>query len=119
MDGGLGLLGLGLFLLSIANLYVRGHWLLAVALMLASLVSMGYAFSESTRRREVSLGLGVALLLVALAALISGVGTWRWLSTAAFGAAFVLLWAEFRFPAFGNVPATSRPARTGRRRLLH
>lgn len=116
MDGGLAVFGFGLFLFSIANLYARTNYVLAWLLLALSLVAMGVAFSESKKLRTISLGLGAVLLVAALVALIAGLAWWTWLGTFLFGVAFMLLWAEFRFPAFGNVRAGDTEAH-GRRRL--
>jgi hypothetical protein len=104
MDGGLALLGLGLFLLSIANLYARSALGLAGLLFAVSLVSLGLAFSEFRRRGEVSLGMGVVLLVGAAGGLFLGAPVWSVIGTALFAVAYGILWAEFRFPIFGNVP---------------
>ncbi|HYH94712.1 hypothetical protein, partial [Hyalangium sp.] len=119
MDGGLALFGLGLFLLSIAGLYVRSSFGLAWFLLAAALVSMGMAFSESKRLREVSLGLGVALLGAALVSLIVGAMWWMVLGTFLFSAAYVVLWAEFRFPSFGHVTADQVPHHARGRWRIH
>lgn len=119
MDGGLAVFGFGLFLFSIANLYARTNYVLAWLLLALSLVAMGVAFSESRKLRTISLGLGGALLVTALVALIAGLTWWTWLGTLIFGAAFMLLWAEFRFPAFGNVRAEDTPHEAHGRRRLH
>jgi hypothetical protein len=104
MDGGLGLFGLGLFLLSIALLYAREAFGLAWLLLAMSLISMGFAMSESPRRREIALGIGVVCVVSALVSLAFGV-SWYWeVATAIFGVAYLVLWAEFRFPFFQHVP---------------
>lgn len=104
MDGGLGVFGLGLFLLSIALLYAREAFGLAWSILAMSLVSMGFAMSESPRRREVSLGIGVVCLVAALVS-IAFATSWYWVvATALFGVAYLVLWAEFRFPYFQHVP---------------
>ncbi|WNG53776.1 hypothetical protein [Archangium violaceum] len=103
MDGGLGLFGLGLFLLSIALLYAREAFGLAWLLLAMSLVSMGLAMSESPRRREVALGIGVVCVLSALVSLAFAVSWWWVVATAVFGVAYLVLWAEFRFPYFQHV----------------
>ena len=105
MDGGLAIFGFGLFLLSIAGLYARSAFGLALFVLALSLVSMGMAFSESKRLREVSLGLGVLLLGAAIVSLIVGVVWWMVLGTAIFAVGFGVLWAQFRFASFGNVTA--------------
>ena len=104
MDGGLGLFGLGLFLLSIALLYAREAFGLAWLLLAMSLVSMGLAMSESPRRRDVALGIGVVCLVSALVSLAFAVSWWWVVATAVFGVAYVVLWAEFRFAYFQHVP---------------
>lgn len=104
MDGGLGLFGLGLFLLSIALLYAREAFGLAWLLLAMSLISMGFAMSESPRRREIALGIGVVCVVAALVSLAFAV-SWYWeVATAVFGVAYLVLWAEFRFPFFQHVP---------------
>ena len=117
MDGGLAVLGFGLFLFSIANMYARSAYGLAWVVLALSLVSMGMAFSESKNLRTFSLGLGGALLLTAVVALIAGVTWWMVLGAFLFGVAYMFLWAEFRYPAFGNVRAEDVPPPTHRRRL--
>jgi hypothetical protein len=109
MDGGLALFGFGLFLLSIAGLYVRSSFGLAWFLLAAALVSMGMAFSESKRLREISLGLGGALLAAAVVSLIAGAVWWMVLGTFLFAAAYVVLWAEFRFVGFGHITQEQVP----------
>jgi hypothetical protein len=119
MDGGLALFGFGLFLLSIAGLYVRSAFGLAWFLLAVALVSMGMAFSESRRLREVSLGLGAVLLAAGVVSLIAGVTWWMVLGTFAFAAGYLMLWAEFRYAFFGNVTAEQVPHHTHRRWRLH
>ena len=104
MDGGLGLFGLGLFLLSIALLYAREAFGLAWLLLAMSLVSMGLAMSETPRRRDVALGIGVVCVVSALVSLAFGVSWWSVVATAIFGVAYIVLWAEFRFAYFQHVP---------------
>ncbi|HEX5747784.1 MAG TPA: hypothetical protein VFZ09_16165 [Archangium sp.] len=104
MDGGLGLFGLGLFLLSIALLYAREAFGLAWLLLAMSLVSMGLAMSESPRRREVALGIGAVCVLAALVSLAFAVSWWWVVATGIFGVAYLVLWAEFRFPYFQHMP---------------
>jgi hypothetical protein len=104
MDGGLGLFGLGLFLLSIALLYARTAFGLAWTLLALSLVSMGFAMSESPRRRELALGIGVVCMAAALVSLATGVTWWWVVASAVFGVAYLVLWAEFRFPFFQHIP---------------
>lgn len=104
MDAGLGLFGLGLFLLSIALLYARTAFGLAWALLAMSLVSMGFAMSETPRRRDIALGIGVACVVAAVASLATGVAWWWVVATGVFGVAYLVLWAEFRFPYFQHVP---------------
>jgi membrane associated rhomboid family serine protease len=119
MDGGLAVLGFGLFLFSIANLYARSAYGLAWVVLALSLVSMGMAFSESKNLRTYSLGLGAALLLASGVALIAGVAWWMALGAFLFGVAYMFLWAEFRFSAFGNVRAEDVPVRTPGRWRIH
>jgi hypothetical protein len=109
MDGGLAIFGFGLFLLSIAGLYARSAFGLALFVLAIALASMGMAFSESKRLREISLGLGILLLGATVVSLIVGVVWWMVLGTALFAVAFVVLWAEFRFSSFGNVSAEQLP----------
>jgi hypothetical protein len=118
MDGGLGLFGIGLFLLSIILLFARMAYGLAWTLLAMALVSLGLAFAETPRRREVALGLGVALLVASVVSLAMGVAWWAVLATGLFGVAYLVLWAEFRFPFFQQVPegGTSPRARRGMRR---
>jgi hypothetical protein len=104
MDGGLGLFGLGLFLLSIALLYAREAFGLAWVILALSLVSMGFAMSETPKRREISLGIGVACVVAAMVSLAFAVSWWWVVATAVFGVAYTVLWAEFRFPFFQHVP---------------
>ena len=119
MDGGLAIFGFGLFLLSIAGLYARSAFGLAWFLLAVALVSMGMAFSESKRLRELSLGLSGLLIAAAAVSLFMGVTWWMALGTFLFGVAFAVLWAEFRFPAFGNVTADQVPHHTHRRWRIH
>jgi hypothetical protein len=104
MDAGLGLFGLGLFLLSIALLYARTAFGLAWALLAMALVSMGFAMSETPRRRDIALGIGVGCLVASVASLAVGVPWWWVVATGVFGVAYLVLWAEFRFPFFQHVP---------------
>ena len=104
MDGGLGVFGLGLFLLSIALLYAREAFGLAWVLLAMSLVSMGLAMSEFPRRRQVALGIGGGCMVAALVSLAFAVSWWWVVATAVFGVAYLVLWAEFRFPFFQHVP---------------
>ncbi|MFL5345070.1 MAG: hypothetical protein ACJ8AT_09760 [Hyalangium sp.] len=119
MDGGLAIFGFGLFLLSIAGLYARSAFGLALFVLALSLVSMGMAFSESKRLREVSLGIGVLLLGATIVSLIVGVVWWMVLATALFALAFGVLWAEFRFSGFGNVTADQVPHHERGRWRIH
>jgi hypothetical protein len=119
MDGGLAIFGFGLFLFSIANLYSRSAYVLGWVLLALSLVSMGMAFSESKNLRNVSLGLGGGLLVAAIVSAIAGVVWWQWVGTLAFSIAFGLLWAEFRYPAFGNVRAEDVPPHAPGRWRIH
>ena len=109
MDAGLGLFGLGLFLLSIALLYAREAFGLATPLLVMSLVSMGYAMSDSPRRREVALGIGVCSLVAAVVSVAASVSWWWALATALFGVAYLVLWAEFRFAFFQHLPQEAGP----------
>jgi hypothetical protein len=112
MDGGLGLFGIGLFLLSIILLFTRMAFGLAWTLLALSLVSMGLAFAETPRRREVALGLGVALIVAAAVSLAYAVAWWAVLATGLLGVAYLVLWAEFRFPFFQQVPEGGTSPRT-------
>ena len=103
MDGGLAVFGFGLFLLGIANLYARTSYWLAWVLLAISLVSMGVAFSESKRLREISLGLGVTLLVLSIVAMATGTPWWLSLFTFVFAVAYGLLWAEYRYAFFGHI----------------
>lgn len=118
MDAGLGLFGLGLFLLSIAMLYARSAFGLAWVVLGLALVSMGLAFAETPRRREVALGLGVVLGVASVVSAVAGVAWWWWLATLLFGLAYAVLWAEFRFPFFQHVEqqAPRRPVTPRRER---
>jgi hypothetical protein len=119
MDGGLALFGFGLFLLSIAGLYARSAFGLAWFLLAVSLISMGMAFSESKRLRELSLGLGVVLIGASGVSLIAGAVWWMVLGAFIFGVAFLVLWAEFRFPAFGNITSEQVPHHERGRWRIH
>jgi hypothetical protein len=119
MDGGLAIFGLGLFLLSIAGLYVRSAFGLAWFLLALALVSMGMAFSELKRLRDVSLVLGVALLGATVVSLLMGVAWWMVLGTFLFSVAYMVLWAEFRFPAFGNISPEQAPHHPRGRWRIH
>lgn len=119
MDGGLALFGLGLFLLSIAGLYVRSTFGLAWFLVALALVSMGMAFSESKRLREVSLGLGILLLGGALVGLLTRTEWWMVAGIFLFGVAYLVLWAEFRYTYFGRVTAEQLPHPARSRWRLH
>ncbi|WP_224247682.1 hypothetical protein [Hyalangium gracile] len=119
MDGALALFGFGLFLLSIAGLYVRSAFGLAWFLLALALVSMGMAFSESKRLRDVSLILGALLLVAAVGGLIAGVMWWMVLGTFLFSVAYVVLWAEFRFAYFGHVTPEQLPHHQRGRWRLH
>lgn len=119
MDGGLGLFGLGLFLLSIALLYAQQAFGLAWPLLALSMLSMGFAMSDSPRRRELALGIGVACELAAVASIVFAVSWWWVLATALFGVAYLVLWAEFRFAFFQHAPLEAGPGERhipGRRR---
>ena len=104
LDGGLGLFGLGLFLLSIALLYAREAFGLAWLLLAMSLISMGFAMSETPRRRDIALGIGAVCIVAAIVSWIAAVTWWWVVATAVFGVAYLVLWAEFRFPYFQHVP---------------
>lgn len=119
MDGGLAIFGFGLFLFSIANLYSRSAYGLAWVLLALSLASMGLAFSESKNLRNFSLGMSGALVVAAIVSAIAGVVWWQWLGTFAFAVAYGLLWAEFRFPAFGNVRTEDVPHHEPGRWRIH
>ncbi|MCE9668746.1 hypothetical protein LY474_13055 [Myxococcus stipitatus] len=119
MDGGLAVLGFCLFLFSIANLYARTAYGLAWSLVVLSMVSMGMAFSESRKLRELPLGLGVLLLALSAIALASGSRWWLVLGTFMFAVAYGVLWAEFRFSFFGNVKPEDLPPRHERRLHVH
>ena len=110
MDGGLAIFGFGLFLLGIANLYARTSYWLAWALLAVSLVSMGLAFSESKRLREVSLGLGATLLVLSGVAMATDTPWWLSLGAFIFAVAYGVLWAEYRYPFFENVTAEEAKA---------
>jgi hypothetical protein len=116
MDGGLGLFGLGVFLLSIALLFARQAFGLAWTLLALSLISMGLAFAETPRRREVALGIGVALVVAAAVSIAFAVAWWWVVATGLFGVAYLVLWAEFRFPFFQHIPQEAGgPGRNERR----
>lgn len=111
MDAGLGLFGLGLFLLSIALLYARTAFGLTWVLLAMALVSMGFAMSETPRRRDIALGLGAGCGVAALVTLALGVAWWWVVATGVFGVAYLVLWAEFRFPFFQHVtPEAAGPS---------
>lgn len=103
MDGGLAIFGFGLFLLSIANLFARTSYWLAWPLLVISMLTMGMAFSESKRLREVSLGASAALAVLGIIAWATGTVWWLTLAVFLFAAAFGVLWAEFRYAYFGHV----------------
>ena len=119
MDGGLAILGFGLFLLGIANLYTRHSYWLAVPVLLLAVVSMGLAFSESKRLREVSLGLGIALLVLTLIAVAVSTPWWLPMATFLFATAYGVLWAEYRFPFFQHVTPDEVPRHSERRFHVH
>lgn len=122
MDGGLAVFGFGLFLLSIASLYARTAYGVAWTLLALSMVSMGMAFSESKKLRELSLGLCLALLALATVALATSTVWWLTLATFLFAVAFGVLWAEFRFAFFQNVRQEDLPphhAHHARRMNVH
>lgn len=100
VDAGFGILGFGLFLLSIAGFYARAGQPHAWALFVLSLVAMGYAFSESHSRRWVALGLSAATLVVAIVGIAGGLPVWSWGLMLLFTIGFALLWAELRYPDF-------------------
>lgn len=125
MDAGFGILGFGLFLLSIAGLYARAGQPHAWALFVLSLVALGYAFSESHSRRWVALGLAAGTGLVAVLAIAMGVPMWSWGLMLLFTVGFAVLWAELRFPGFferddrqERVPARHGPVRRDLRGTL-
>lgn len=109
MDGGLAVFGFGLFLFSIANLYARTTYWMAWVMLALSVVSMGWAFSESKRLREISLGLGVALLLLSIVALAVGAPWWLAVGAFLFAVAYGVLWAEYRFAYFEHVRTEDMP----------
>ncbi len=119
MDGGLALFGFGLFLLSIAGMYARSALGLTLFVLALSLASMGLAFSEWKRLREVSLGLGVLLLGAGLISLFTTIAWWMVLALFLFSAAYFVLWAEFRFPFFGNVRQDEVPHHPHGRWRIH
>lgn len=109
MDGGLAVFGFGLFLLGIANLYARTSYWMAWVLIAVSLVSMGLAFSESKRLREVSLSISAVLLVVTGVAMATATPWWLALGSFLFAVAYGVLWAEYRFTYFEHVgPEESR-----------
>ncbi|WP_342377915.1 hypothetical protein NVS55_01255 [Myxococcus stipitatus] len=119
MDGGLAVFGFGLFLLSIAALYARtGYWM-AVSVLVLSLISMGMAFSESKKLRTLSLGLSIALLVLATVGLAVGTVWWLPLAAFLFAVAYAVLWAEYRFAFFGNVKQADLPAHPATSRRMH
>jgi len=111
MDGGLAIFGFGLFLMGIANLYARTSYWLAWVLLAVSLVSMGLAFSESKRLREVALGLGVTLLVLSGVAMALDTPWWLSLGTFIFAVAYGVLWAEYRFAYFEHIGPEEAQAR--------
>ncbi|MCP3166014.1 hypothetical protein [Myxococcus qinghaiensis] len=111
MDGGLAIFGFGLFLLSIASLYARTAYGVAIGLLAMALVSMGMAFSESKKLREISLGLSLGLLALATVAVATGTVWWLSLGTFLFAVAFGVLWAEYRFAFFEHVRQEDLPPR--------
>ncbi|WP_338872098.1 hypothetical protein [Myxococcus stipitatus] len=119
MDGGLAVFGFGLFLLSIANLYARTAYWMAVSILLLSVISMGMAFSESKKLRELSLGIGIALLVLTIVGLAVGTRWWLTLATFLFSVAFAVLWAEYRFAFFGHVRQQDLPAHHSGRMHMH
>jgi hypothetical protein len=120
MDGGLAVFGFGLFLLGIANLYARTSYWMAWVMLALALVSMGLAFSESKRLREVSLGLGAVLLVLTGVAMATGTPWWLSLGSFLIAVAYGVLWAEYRFSYFEHVgPEEARPHAQARRFHLH
>lgn len=117
MDGGLAVFGFGLFLLGIANLYARTSYWMAWVMLVLSLVSMGVAFSESKRLREVSLGLAVALLVLTGVAMALDTPWWLALGSFLFAVAYGVLWAEYRFPYFEHVGPGEASAHAQTRRF--
>ena len=69
--------------------------------------------------REVSLGLGVALLAAAVVSLIVGAVWWMVLGTFLFAAAYGVLWAEFRFISFGHITQEQVPPHERGRWRIH
>ncbi|RKH03147.1 hypothetical protein D7V97_26915 [Corallococcus sp. CA053C] len=114
MDGGLAIFGFGLFLLSIANLFARTSYWLAWPLLLISMVTMGMAFSESKRLRNVSLGASAVLAVLGIIAWATGTPWWLTLAVFLFAVAFGMLWAEFRYTYFGHVTQEQLPHRAKR-----
>ncbi len=117
MDGGLAIFGFGLFLLGIANLYARTSYWMAWVMLALSLVSMGLAFSESKKLREVSLGLSIALLLLTGVAMATATPWWLALGAFLFAVAYGVLWAEYRYPFFEHVSADEAKAHAQARRF--
>jgi hypothetical protein len=117
MDGGLAVFGFGLFLLGIANLYARTSYWMAWVMLALSLVSMGLAFSESKKLREVSLGMSVVLLVLSGVAMATGVPWWLALGSFLFAVAYGVLWAEFRFAYFEHVGPEEAQAHAHARRF--
>jgi cation transport ATPase len=107
LDGGLGIFGLGLFLFFISNLYagLDSAWGGAWVILALSLVSMGYAFADAplAKRRNLALGMGVVMLLLEVWAAILGVAWWIQVLNVVFAGAYIIIWAEYRFSAFGHV----------------
>lgn len=109
MDAGLGILGIGLFLITMIVSFARQNMGIAVAVALLAVVSTAMAVTDGPKRREVALGIGVALLGVEAAALVSGERWWIHVMLVVAAVSYILLWAEYRFPAFGRVPPEAVP----------
>ncbi|QSQ21149.1 hypothetical protein JY651_39070 [Pyxidicoccus parkwayensis] len=117
MDGGLAVFGFGLFLLGIANLYARTSYWMAWIMLALSLVSMGLAFSESKRLREVSLGMSIVLLVLSGVAVATGARWWLALAAFLFAVAYGVLWAEFRYAFFEHISPEEAKAHAHARRF--
>ncbi|RYZ41271.1 MAG: hypothetical protein EOO71_12755 [Myxococcaceae bacterium] len=115
MDGGLAILGFGLFILSLANLMARTSYWLAWPILAIAMVAMGMAFSESKKRDTVPLGVAVAMGVLGIMALAMGTVPWLTITVFLFAGAFGLLWAEFRYDFFGLIPPgqVPHPAKRG------
>jgi len=60
----------------------------------------------------VALGVGVVCLVSALVSLAFAVSWWSVVATVMFSVAYLVLWAEFRFPFFQHVPQETAGPRT-------